>query len=198
MRSRSCRVIRSCRVEDSAGTVLASRACRTITAVTDLVTPQQFKDLMARFAATVTVVTADTDEGPIGMTVTAFTSVSADPPIVLVCVDRRQGSADLYRDAKGYTVNFMPRGEGDLAMVYATHGADKFGATGTTPTDGPGGPVLDVAYGYLECRTIDVAEVGDHWVVYAEVVDAALTSDASPLLWHDRGFADLVPGDDPS
>jgi len=160
--------------------------------VSDPVTPEAFKNVMAGVAATVTVVTAETDEGPIGMTVSAFTSVSADPPIVSVCVDKRNGSADLYRTAEGYTVNFLPEGEGPLAMVFATHGADKFGATETRPTAGPGGPVLTVAYGHLECLTIDVADVGDHWVVYGKVIDASGTTVVKPLIWHNRGFAELV------
>lgn len=154
-----------------------------------------FKDLMSRVASTVTIVTAPADEGPVGITVSAFVSVSVDPPIVLVCIDKRAGSLDAFLQASGYTVNFMPAGSGDDAMVFATPGADKFGSVGNRPpSDGVGGPVVESAFGHFECRTVQRTEVGDHWVIYGEVVafDRA-AGEALPLVWHDRGFVHIEP-----
>ncbi len=98
-----------------------------------MLSPDTFKDVMSAIAASVTVVTAPGPTEPVGITVSAFTSVSADPPIVLVCIDKRAGSLPALLAADGYTINFMPEGTGDIAMVFATPGADKFGSVDTTP-----------------------------------------------------------------
>ena len=150
----------------------------------------RFKDMMARIAASVTVVTASSADGPVGITVSAFVSVSVEPPIVLVCIDKRAGSLDAFLAAPGYTVSFMPEGSDDDAMVFATPGADKFGSVANhDPSSGVGGPVLDDAFGHFECRTIQRTEMGDHWVLYGEVVASGRSEQgANPLMWHDRGF----------
>lgn len=149
-----------------------------------------FKDMMSRVAATVTVVTASSADGPVGITVSAFVSVSVEPPIVLVCIDKRAGSLDAFLAAQGYTVSFMPEGSGDDAMIFATPGADKFGSVANRDSScGIGGPILDGAFGHFECRTVQRTEVGDHWVVYGEVVASGRSeADAPPLVWHDRDF----------
>lgn len=158
------------------------------------VSAEDFKDVMARVATTVTVVTAPGEGGLVGLTVSAFTSVSADPPIVLVCIDKATGSLDAMLEAPGYTVNLLPEGEGDEAMLFATHAADKFGLSSWRNSSTPdAGAVLVSAFAHLECTTIDRAEVGDHWVIYGEVLALGFRDDqAAPLIWHDRGFARLA------
>jgi flavin reductase (DIM6/NTAB) family NADH-FMN oxidoreductase RutF len=149
---------------------------------------------MARVAATVTIVTAQGEVDPLGLTATAFMSVSADPAIVLVCVDKSTASLQPMLGADGFTVNLMPEGSEDLAMLFAEHGADKFGDSEWSGPETPdAGPVLADAYGRLECTTIDRTEMGDHWVIYGEV-NAADVFDASavPLVWLGRGFATIV------
>ena len=150
-----------------------------------------FKDMMAGVAATVTVVTAFSDDDPLGITVTAFTSVSVDPPIVLWCIDKVAVSLEAMVAADGFTVNFLDDDSSDVAMTFATKGADKFGDTGWSPPTVTGaGPVLTAAYGTFECVTIDRIEMGDHWVIFGRV-DAGGRRDTgmSPLLYLDRAFA---------
>jgi flavin reductase (DIM6/NTAB) family NADH-FMN oxidoreductase RutF len=154
------------------------------------VSAEDFKNVMSQVAATVTVVTAKSDDGPIGLTVSAFMSVSADPAIVLVCVDKATGSLQPMLDADGFTVNVMPEGTEDEAMRFATHGTDKFGSSGWSDAATPGaGPVLDSALACLECETINRAEVGDHWVIYGEVMATDIADpDTAPLVWLGRAF----------
>lgn len=158
------------------------------------VSAEKFKNVMARVATMVTVVTATGEGGPTGLTVSAFTSVSADPAIVLVCIDKATASVDAMLDAPGYTVNFLPEGTSDEAMLFATHDAEKFGNSSWRHASTPdAGPVLESAFAYLECMTIKRAEVGDHWVIYGEVAALGLGDDGvAPLIWHDRGFAKLA------
>lgn len=160
---------------------------------TVVIDADKFKDMMSGVAASVSIVTAPGDDGPVGITVSAFVSVSVDPPIVLVCIDKRAGSLAAYLQASGYTVNFMSAGTGDDAMVFATPGADKFGSVGNhEPVVGVGGPVIDSAFGHFECRTIQRTEMGDHWVIYGEVVAfERVDREAFPLVWHDRGFVQI-------
>jgi flavin reductase (DIM6/NTAB) family NADH-FMN oxidoreductase RutF len=154
----------------------------------------QFKDVMARVAATVTIVTAYGDDGPAGLTATAFMSVSADPAIVLVCIDKSTSSLQPMLDASGFTVNLMPEGTEDEAMLFARHGADKFGESEWSESGtNDAGPLLTGAYGHLECTTIDRTEMGDHWVIYGEVNATAITEPTpAPLVWLGRGFVKVV------
>lgn len=152
---------------------------------------ERFKDLMSNVAATVTVVTGPSDDGPFGITVSAFTSVSADPPIVLICIDKVAGSLAQFLAAPGFTVNFLPESAEDTAMLFATRGADKFGSTGwRLPTTAASGPVLSDAFQVLECETVERTEMGDHWVIYGRVV-AEAGDPAAPLIYFNRGFAQL-------
>ena len=158
---------------------------------------QAFKDTMASVAASVTIVTTDHTDGPVGLTVSAFNSVSADPPIVLVCLDKVIGSLPVFLEADGFTVNFLPEGTEDLAMLFATRGADRFGQSEWRPSNIDGaGPILSDAFAHFACRVTDTIEMGDHWVVFGEVVDGAVPDGTiAPLMWHGRGFARVVRGD---
>lgn len=147
--------------------------------------------MMASLAASVTVVTVDGPEGPSGLTVSAFTSVSADPPIVLVCIDSRASTLPLLLEAEGFTVNFLPRGTEDIAMLFATRDTDRFGSVGWDTVD-VGGPVLDDAYGHFVCRRVEAHELGDHWVIYGEVTASARDEEyIEPLVYHDRRFVEI-------
>jgi 3-hydroxy-9,10-secoandrosta-1,3,5(10)-triene-9,17-dione monooxygenase reductase component len=152
--------------------------------------PQEFKNTMARVAATVTVVTATTPDGPIGLTVSAFTSVSADPQIVLVCIDKRVGSLQPLLEADGYTVNLLPEGTDEEAMIFATHDVDRFAAVSWHKSSTRiAGPVLDIAFGHFECEIVDRVEMGDHWVIFGRVLAGGRDgSNIPPLVWLGRGF----------
>jgi flavin reductase (DIM6/NTAB) family NADH-FMN oxidoreductase RutF len=157
--------------------------------------PDLLRTVMSRVAATVTVVTASGAEGePVGITVSAFTSVSADPPIVLFCIHDRAESLGVMLDAPGFTVNVLPEGSSDLAMLFATRGADKFGHTARhAPEYVDAGPVLDAAFAHFACRTIDRVEMGDHWVVFGQVESGSIDDrTVEPLVYLDREFGTVV------
>ncbi|NHZ70923.1 MAG: hypothetical protein GWP18_04710 [Proteobacteria bacterium] len=155
------------------------------------ISADELKSVMSRVAATVTVATAKGNDGPVGLAISSFTSVSADPAIVLVCIDKKAGSLRTMLDAEGFTVNVMPQGAEDETMLFATAGADKFASSKWRDADHPtAGPILETALAHLECVTIERTEVGDHWVIYGEVLATELSDDESmPLVWCGRGFA---------
>ena len=151
--------------------------------------------VMSRVAATVTAVTATGPDGePVGITVSAFTSVSADPPIVLFCIHDRAESLAVMLDAPGFTVNVLPAGSSDLATLFATRGADKFGDTARRNPTYPGaGPVLDEAFAHFACRTIQRVEMGDHWVLFGQVESGEIVDESvDPLVYLDRAFGRFV------
>ena len=157
-----------------------------------MITPRTFTDMMSSLAASVTIVTVDGADGPSGLTVSAFTSVSADPPIVLICIDSRAATLAVLRTAEGFTVNFLPRGAEDVAMLFATRDSDRFGTTTWHSVD-VGGPVLEAAYGHFVCRTVERLEMGDHWVIFGEVVSAERDEEpVAPLVYHDRRFVEIA------
>jgi len=88
---------------------------------------QEFRRVLSHFAAGVTVVTTCAADGaPYGLTATAFTSVSLEPPLVLVCVDKRAESHPHFHDSKVFAVNFLGEGHEELSRRFATSGGDKF------------------------------------------------------------------------
>ncbi len=150
---------------------------------------------MSAVAATVTVVTAYAGDEPVGLTVSAFSSVSVTPPIVLVCIDKVSISLDAILAADGFTVNFLDNASSDVAMTFATKGADRFDSVAwSVPTVDCAGPVLDVAYGAFECVTVSRVEMGDHWVLFGRVDAGGRTDEAcSPLVYLARQYVRTEP-----
>ena len=149
--------------------------------------------MMASLAASVTVVTVEDEDGPSGLTVSAFTSVSADPPVVLICIDGRSSTLPLLLTQHGFTVNFLPQGAEDVAMLFATRGSDRFGSVSWRSIEGAG-PVLEDAYGHFVCRRSEALELGDHWVIFGHVVASARREDyVPPLVYHNRAFVQIRP-----
>ncbi len=151
-------------------------------------------DIMSNFAASVTVVTSTHQGRDHGLTVSAFTSVSLDPPLVLVCIDRRANSRDAIRAAGGFTVNLLRDGTGDAAMKFAAKDDDKFsGFAVRSPEFELAGPLLpEQSYATLECRTVESVDGGDHLIVIGAVEVARRIDPAAPLVYWRRGFARVV------
>lgn len=143
---------------------------------------EEFRRVLGHFAAGVTIVTTVGDEGrPYGLTATAFTSVSLEPPLVLVCVDKRSDSHPHFHTSRVFAVNFLAHDHEHLSRRFAVSGGDKFTdvpiRTGVT-----GAPVLAEALGHLECRAVDIIEAGDHTIFIGQV-EAAAAREGEPLLY---------------
>lgn len=149
---------------------------------------------MGNLAASVTVVTTYGEEQePLGLTVSAFCSVSLDPPLVLVCIDKSAHSLASLLDRGGFTVNFLAEGNGDLAMTMASKALGKFSDLAIdTPSSEPAGPVLTQGvFAHFECRTRESVDAGDHWVLIADVLEGKAVGDQGPLVYHNRSFVDI-------
>ena len=153
------------------------------------------RDIMSNFAASVTVVTSSSGERHHGLTVSAFTSVSLDPPLVLICIDHSSHSIAALRAAGGFTVNMLREGTGDVALRFASKEPDKFaGLAVVSPSyDGAGLRLPEQSYACLECRTVKSLEAGDHTIFIGHVETAVRYDPARPLLYWQRDFRRLQP-----
>jgi len=148
-------------------------------------TTTDFRKAMGCFATGVTIITVDQQGEVHGMTANAFASVSLDPMLVLVCVDRKARThAQLHR-MKRFGVNVLARGQQDISEFYArttdTHQhAEKAGARFDRTAQGT--PVLHEALAYLECRLHKAEDAGDHTIFIAEVEDVVVR-EGEPLLY---------------
>jgi flavin reductase ActVB len=154
---------------------------------------QDFKEAMARFASGVTIVTTrDASGRPFGFTASAFSSLSLTPPLLLVCLDRGADSFPVFEKCDAFAVSILESGQSDLAMTFATRGADKF--AGDPAEDGPALrlPVIKGAIVTLECTLHEQLEGGDHVILIGEVVSAR-SNDGAPMLHFNRQFGVFRP-----
>ncbi len=144
-----------------------------------------FKRALSSFASGVTVVTTRGPQGqPKGMTVSAFSSVSLDPPLILVCID---GKAECYADfqhGRPFAVHILGEGQREISRRFAAKDVDRFAGVRVRP-GASGLPLLEDALALLECRTVGEHPAGDHTIFVGEVV-AARVKPVAPLL-HFRG-----------
>jgi flavin reductase ActVB len=152
-----------------------------------------YRNALARFASGVTVVTTrDGDESPVGFTASAFCSLSLNPPLVLVCLEKRAECYEAFRHADRFAVSILAEDQVDIALRFATKGIDKFAGTPIVHGEATGLPLIAGATVHLECRMYDQPDGGDHTILIGEVVRAVAT-DRAPMLHFNRHFGSFVP-----
>lgn len=141
-----------------------------------------FRRLLGTFAAGVTVVTTrGPGRRPYGLTATAFTSVSLDPPLVLVCIDRKAESHPHLAPGGVFAVNFLARDQQDVSQRFAVSGGDKFAAIDWT-SGRLGAPILGGTIGHVECRIAHAYDGGDH-TIFVGQIESGDATDGEPLLY---------------
>lgn len=144
---------------------------------------RSFRDALGCFATGVTVVTAMGPDGtPIGLTANSFTSVSLDPPLLLVCIASNAGSAKILRDAERFAVNVLQIGQQPTSNRFAGKGEDRFAATPWEKGEF-GTPVLNGSLSSFECAAEAVHDGGDHFILVGRVLKAIFEPRRDPLLY---------------
>jgi len=139
-----------------------------------------FRSVLGTFLTGVTVVTAfDGDGRPRGLTANSFTSVSLDPPLILVCVSKTAGSCAILAAADRFCVNILGDGQTPVAAAFSSSSAKKFEAV-EIQRIGDGPPVIRGCLGVLDCARHQLFDAGDHVIVVGRVVGFA-SSSGSPL-----------------
>lgn len=152
---------------------------------------RRFRDVAGHFVSGVTIVTCRDSSGELfGLTASSFTSVSLDPLLVLVCVDRESVTLPRLLESGAFAVNILPAGMGELARRFA--GRDREGRFAGLPwaPAATGSPVLEGALAWLDCRLWSSVEAGDHLILLGKV-EAVDARDGEPLVWFRGGFRHL-------
>jgi flavin reductase (DIM6/NTAB) family NADH-FMN oxidoreductase RutF len=154
------------------------------------VDPLHLRQVLSRYPTGVTVVgTRHVPDGVCGLTVNAFTSVSLEPPMVLVCVDRSSNTHGCIEASGEFSVNVLAAGQAPIAVRFAQKREDKFDGVPYTVSEG-GMPLIDGASAWVEARVEAAFDGGDHTIFLAHVLRAA-QGDAPPLVFHRGSYARL-------
>jgi flavin reductase (DIM6/NTAB) family NADH-FMN oxidoreductase RutF len=141
------------------------------------------RDALGSFATGVTVVTClDSDGRPFGLTVNSFTSVSMDPPLLLVCIAKPARCAPALTSASHFAVNVLQTGQQPASIRFSTRDEDRFGATPWS-TGETGAPLLMESLGVFECERHAVYDGGDHEILVGHVLRASFDPNSDPLLY---------------
>lgn len=149
-----------------------------------------FRSVLGRFASGITIITTHDAEGrDHGMTVSAFSSLSLDPPLVLVAIGNDATMAPVMSQAASFAVNVLRDDQQELSRRFAGRLDDRF--AGVSHTHGTfGDALLDGVLGSLECRVVARHPAGDHVIVIGEVEGAA-AHHGHPLLYFRGSYAQL-------
>ena len=145
---------------------------------------------MGKFATGITVVSMRvSDEETWGMTANAFTSLSLDPPLVLVAVKKGQTHENLQK-AGHFAINILSSDQQDLSDRFAFSGPKDFSGLETT-TDVTGAPILSNTLGYVDCDIHEIVSGGDHDIFIGKILSGQL-GDGDPLLYYSGGYAKIA------
>lgn len=151
-----------------------------------------FRHALGHFASGVTVVTMAHNDELSGLTVSAFCSLSLNPPYILVCIDKSSTTLELVRGAQSFGVNILGQDQVAVSNHFASKMADKltsiphhFGSLGS--------PLLDDALVNLDCKLANEVDGGDHIIFIGEVVEARIDESKSPLLYYTGKYGEFRP-----
>jgi 3-hydroxy-9,10-secoandrosta-1,3,5(10)-triene-9,17-dione monooxygenase reductase component len=151
---------------------------------------KEFRQVMGRFATGVTIITTRGADGtPYGLTANAVSSISLDPPLVMISIDKRAESFPRFLESKVFVVNVLADGQEALSNAFAKSGGDKF--TGVSyDTNADGVPVLSGTVAAIECHIVATHEAGDH-VIHLGEVDRTRVTETAPLLYFQGRYGRL-------
>jgi flavin reductase (DIM6/NTAB) family NADH-FMN oxidoreductase RutF len=147
-----------------------------------VIAADDFRRVLGHFATGVTILTTcDSDARPTGLTASAFSSVSLDPPLVLICVDHKSQSYPALKERGCFAVNILSTEQQTLSRRCASTRLDKFDGVPHTISD-LGLPLIDGALAHLECTTVSMHVEGDHTIFVGRVERAGVGA-GEPLLY---------------
>jgi len=153
----------------------------------------QFRSALALRAGGVAIVTARAGERVHGMTVTDFAGVSLDPPLVLVCADKKSNTLPLIESGRNFAVNLLASGQEALSNRFASkqHEWTRFEGLDCAP-GATGAPLIPGALASLACRVVALHDAGDHVIVVGQVEEVRCEK-AAPLVYWSGSYRELAP-----
>jgi flavin reductase (DIM6/NTAB) family NADH-FMN oxidoreductase RutF len=147
----------------------------------------ELRRVMGHFATGVTVITTISKQGaPFGLTANAFMSVSLEPPLLLISVDRKAESFPHFEESKVFTVNILRDDQESVSRRFAVSGGNKFEGV-AYHVGGNGVPILEGTLAHVECRLYAAHDGGDH-ILYLGEIQEAETREGKPLLFYRGGY----------
>ena len=154
-----------------------------------------FREALRGWASGVTVVTSRVGDRVHGMTVSAFSSVSADPPLVLVCANRTSVTHEIIEQGGVFAVNILAEHQRDVSSLFASAEHEDSRLERVPWTEGAmGTPLIDEALATLECTVMKAHREGSH-TIYVGQVEAVRTTGATPLLYYSGAYRSLRDGE---
>lgn len=157
------------------------------------VNEQDFKNALKSWATGVTVVTSKTESfGLKGMTATSFSSVSLDPPQILVCINKSADTGDAVLEGGFFAINILKADQQEISNQFAGASSQEERFANVNWHEGKtGSPVIDDALASIECTVIQKVLAGTHWVIIGEVQDVTCRS-GEPLLYYDSSYREIT------
>jgi flavin reductase (DIM6/NTAB) family NADH-FMN oxidoreductase RutF len=148
------------------------------------------RKIMGQFATGVTVVTTGGEGGPHGLTANAVASLSLDPPLVLVAVDKSALTLDYLMKNRCFAVNILRHDQEDISRRFAASGPKDFSDLKIT-TAATAAPILTDCLAFVDCRVVDILPGGDHEIFVGEIL-AGEYHGGEPLLYYAGGYRQLA------
>jgi flavin reductase (DIM6/NTAB) family NADH-FMN oxidoreductase RutF len=142
----------------------------------------KYRQVLGHFPTGVTVITAHGDDGPLGVAIGSFASLSLDPPQVLFCAGHHSSTWPRIRAVGSFCVNVLAEDQEDVCRVFASKAADKFAEIGWRRS-GNGSPLLDGVLASIDCTIEQVVPSGDHDIVIGAVQDLDVRHEGGPLVF---------------
>jgi flavin reductase len=159
------------------------------------VSSEEFKRALSARVAGVAIVTSRAADRIAGMTVTDWTGVSLDPPLVLVCISETSRTLEVVEAGKCFAINVLAAEQRDLSDRFASKENEWQRFDGLELESGTtGAPLLKDALACLDCRVVSAYEAGDHWLFVGQI-EGVVTREGAPLVYWGAGYRRLASSD---
>lgn len=154
--------------------------------------PREFRTTLGTYPTGVVIVSADTPDGPVGLAIGSFTSVSLDPPLVGFLPGKSSTTWPKIEAAGAFCVNILAADQLSVCRAFASRDGEKYGAV-THRTAHTGAPVIDGVLSWIDCTLESVQEAGDHWWVTGRVQGMRVErDDVGALLFYRGAYGDFA------
>jgi flavin reductase (DIM6/NTAB) family NADH-FMN oxidoreductase RutF len=151
-----------------------------------------FRHVLSHVPTGVVVITGADEDGPAGLAVGSFTSISLSPPLVGFFYDRGSTSWPLVRSTGGFCVNVLAHDQSDLSARFARKGGSKFEGLPYSPSPHSGSPVLEGVLAWIDCEIEREIELGDHTLVVGATLELDVVDAGRPLLFFRGGYPGML------
>jgi flavin reductase (DIM6/NTAB) family NADH-FMN oxidoreductase RutF len=155
--------------------------------------PHEFRRVLGHFPTGVAVVTASTQEGPVGMACNSLASVSLEPPLVCICPAKSSETWPKIRETGSFLVNLMHRHQSATVVGFARRDTDRFSEVEYDPRTA--GPALNDSLGWIECLLEAEYDAGDHTIALGRVIGLEARADVEPLVFFRGAYGTFADQD---